>query len=184
MSCKELVITIALIACLTISASAQGPKNFQTQKEVDPLGGGLGWMNIPSVEHTQQYLEMTGGMGGDPTAVTGVNVAGNWTFELRDRYTRNMDVHLYQSGTVVFGVGTVKSMEGTQAVTLEGYLSEGGLYLSAVTVGINPDAINLYKMTLTGSALSASGSFSGFNAAGGGWSGSVTGSKVGQRSLS
>ncbi|MCJ7444381.1 MAG: hypothetical protein MUO26_07625 [Methanotrichaceae archaeon] len=157
-------LAMTLIVALTLSLSGYGQKTIQTEpKQIDYLGEGLGWMEIPSTEHTAEYLAKVGGVAGDPLAITSENVKGNWTLELRDLQNRpvgKINLELFQIGTVVYGSGS--TTDGLIA-TADGAIVDNTINLDVVTV----PRIALYqlkKLELSGNT--AGGSFIAYSPVG------------------
>lgn len=99
-------VVALLIVFMAIDAGAQRDASTSTQYE-DSLGGGLGWMNIVSPEHTAEYLAKTGGATGSATAYTSIDIRGNWSFELRtldEKRIGTVNLNMAQIGTVAFTV--------------------------------------------------------------------------------
>jgi len=172
MNFKGILIALMIISCITLSGSAQMGQQ-KTAEPVDTLGEGLGWMTIPDVEHTSEYLSKTGGSGGDPQAYTSAKVAGNWSVELvdlRSRPVAKIYLELFQIGTVVFGKGSAGSEAGTANGAIIG---NNALSLGVVTL---PSA-NLFNVRLTLNGDSASGTFEGFTTSGDYLQGTASASK-------
>jgi hypothetical protein len=172
MEVSKMSFRIALIIVITLAffaSGAQAAPQETMSPAADPLGTGT-WEQIVSTEHTAEYLAKTGGMA-QPTdygAIPSINVAGNWTFELRDLKSRplgDVDLRLYQAGSVVFGTGTFKSGLESKHVTADGYLAEG----SAMVLGVvSYEDANLYRLSINDVQSSAtSGTFTAFAPSGG-----------------
>ncbi|NYT01787.1 MAG: hypothetical protein GKC10_03385 [Methanosarcinales archaeon] len=165
-------MVLLIISGLAALGSAQMGQEQRTETP-EPLGEGLGWMTIPDVEHTSDYLSKTGGSGGDPQAYTSAKVAGNWSLELvdlRSRPVARIYMELFQVGTVVFGRGTA----GNEMATANGaIIGNTALNMGVVTL---PSA-NLFNVKLTLSGDSASGNFDGFTASGQYFQGTATATK-------
>ena len=174
------ILATALIITLGLALSCNGQKGVQTvQKESDFLGEGLGWMNIPDPEHTEEYLVKFGGIGGNPSAVTNENVKGNWTLEFRDSRDRpagKIKLALFQTGTLVYGSGS--TTDGLTA-TADGAIVDNAMNLNVVTV----PKLALYRLRLNLGDVSAGGSFDAFSPAGSIY-GNVNAQKDVQRTLS
>ncbi|ABK14142.1 MAG: hypothetical protein H5T42_04720 [Methanothrix sp.] len=174
---------ILLIAFMAMNAGAQRYESTPPQYD-DSLGGGLGWMNIVSPEHTAEYLAKTGGATGSATTYTSIDIRGNWSFELRtldDKMVGTVNLNLAQIGTVVFGAGTVRGSNAI--VTANGAIVDNMLTLNIVTY---PN-VELYSARLNqigGGGRSAAGYFDAYSSSGGSLQGTIRGEKDVPRTLS
>ena len=178
MKFRTLAIALIILGLIFVG---DGQKYYQTieKPEEDFLGEGLGWMNIPSTEHTVEYLAKVGGIQGNPTALTGQNVKGNWTLELRDlrdRIIGKFNLELYQVGTIVYGLGSTP--EGLVA-TANGAIFEDTMDLGVVTV----PKVALYRLKMRLSDITAGGTFDAYSPVGY-MNGSVYANKDAPRTLS
>jgi hypothetical protein len=161
---KYRILATALVVVLGLVLVGYGQKYYQTQEkpEEDFLGEGLGWMNIPSTEHTAEYLAKMGGIQGDPTGLTSQNVKGNWNITLSSQgrtVGEIMDLELFQIGTIVYGEGSTP--DGLVA-TANGAIIEDTLDLNVVTV----PRIALYRLKMRLSDTSAGGTFDAYSPVG------------------
>jgi hypothetical protein len=161
---KFRALSIIMIAILGFALGGNGQKYYQVQErpEQDFLGEGLDWMIIPSTEHTAEYLAKVGGIQGDPTAVSGQNVKGNWTLELRDlrgRIVGKFNLEMYQVGTIVYGLGSTS--DGLVA-TANGAIFEDTMNLGVVTA----PRVALYRLKLRPSDISSGGTFDAYSPVG------------------
>lgn len=101
-------------------------------------------------------------------------VAGNWTFRLRDSKSRVMALNLYQSENAVFGTGSINDGGESMRVSASGSLADNRLALDATSSG----TIILYRMALTTDGRSASGEYRAFSNVEPAWSGTVEGTRV------
>jgi hypothetical protein len=170
---------IVLIACLSFQAASQNTTN-------QPLDLNPENLNIVSTEHTAEYLAKTGGLA-DPSAVSSMSVAGNWSIELRDdkgRLVASMNLQLFQASNQVFGAGSMEAFgQNVQAITAYGYLAEG----SMMNIGVvSFEEVNLFRLAINGAGPSGlSGSFAAYSSKGGEpLTGSVLASRIVSRSLS
>ncbi len=115
-------------------------------------------MQIASTEHTSEYLAKTGGIAGPEGSYR--NVAGNWTFELRDLRSRpigDFNLQLFQAGGVVFGKGVLKNGLREQPATADGSLLERNTMILNV---VPLEDTSLYVLSINiGSGNTTSGSF-------------------------
>ncbi len=166
LSWKNAWVPVMLASCLL--AQAGGPHSVGETVVVDPLDGGLGWMNIESTEHTAEYLAKVGSGTGDPYSATRLNVAGNWTLDLMDSSgssSGTIDLILFQSGTLVFGYGKVPSSTAVQAITVSGTIVDD--YLTMGIVVLSPPHVFYYQLrNINVGASSASGTFDAVSSAG------------------
>jgi len=154
---RNILLMLAAIACIMIGACAA-----PTPIVVEPAGMDLSLdgMQIADPEHTAEYLEKTGGTAKPGLRAYGRNLAGNWSFELRDMKTvpvGDVELRLYQSEAALFGRGVIKKGLNQQIATAEGSLLEGGAMILNV---VSLDNVFLYRMTLNSAdGNSTSGSF-------------------------
>ncbi len=185
--------SILLLIALACFSAASMAALAQQNQQVDPLGMGS-WERIVSTEHTADYLAKTGGaVLPDITGYPYWNAAGNWSFELMDnnkmRPLGNIDLRLYQVGSLLFGKGVLSEGLRQQPVTVDGYLSEGNSMILNV---VSLEDVSLYRLAINGnnansanSANSISGTLYIFTPAGGEpVSGSVGGGKNEPRTFS
>jgi hypothetical protein len=154
---SNLLPIILILAILAIGAYAS-----PTPRVVEPAGMDLSLdgMQISDPEHTAAYLEKTGGTAQPGLQAYGRNLAGNWSFELRDMKSvpvGDVELRLYQSEAALFGRGVIKKGLNQQIATAEGSLLEGNAMILNV---VSLDNVFLYRMTLNSAdGNSASGSF-------------------------
>ena len=158
---RSRILVTALIITFGLILSCHGQKGVQTlQKETDFLGEDLGWMNIPNLEHTAEYLSKVGEMGGNPTAFTSENVKGNWTLELRvekpDRPIQKINLKLFQRGTLVYGSGS--TADGLTA-TADGAIVDKTMNLNVVTI----PKLALYRLRVNLGDASVRNGFDAFS---------------------
>jgi hypothetical protein len=154
---RNILLMLAAIACIMVGAYAS-----PTPTVIEPAGMdlSLGGMQISDPEHTAQYLEMTGGTAKPGLQAYGRNLAGNWSFELRDMKSvpvGDIELRLYQSEAALFGTGVFKQGLNQQIATAEGSLLEGNAMILNV---VSLDNVFLYRMTLNSAdGNSTSGAF-------------------------
>jgi len=88
-----------------------------------------------------------------------INLAGNWSFRLRDSKTRVLALTLFQSEDAIYGMGTMNDGGDTMDTSASGTLEGDKLYLGVTTLG----TISLYRLALTTNGNSASGEYSAFS---------------------
>jgi hypothetical protein len=152
-----LIAVTVLATCLALAVHAAPPVIIQQPTEY-PQDLSADNLQIVSTEHTAEYLAKTGGIASPLGSYR--NVAGNWTFELRDQRSRpigDLNLQLFQTGGIVFGKGVLKNGLREQPTTADGSLLQGDtMILNAVTL----DDINLYALSITfGIGNTTSGSF-------------------------
>jgi|GEM_PF-3348987 len=113
----------------------------------------------------------------DPVALPDVNVSGMWTFTLQDDLIRRLDLALFQNGNAILGYGNLASENNTQGVTAGGSMANGKVNLLITSQG----GLSMYRLDLTPSESSLSGSYSAFTSSGDTWSGTASGSIPGQQ---
>ena len=154
---RNILLMLAAIACIMVGAYAS-----PTPTVIEPAGMdlSLGGMQISDPEHTAEYLEMTGGTAQPGLQSYGRNLAGNWSFELRNQKSLpvgDIELRLYQSEAALFGTGIFKQGFNRQMATAEGSLLEGNAMILNV---VSLDNVFLYRMTLNSAdGNSTSGAF-------------------------
>jgi hypothetical protein len=153
----NLLPIILILAILAIGAYAA-----PTPRVIVPDGMDLSLdgMQISDPEHTAEYLERTGGTAQSGLQAYGRNLAGNWSFELRNQKSLpigDIELRLYQSQAALFGTGVFKQGLNRQMATAEGSLLEGNAMILNV---VSQDSVFLYRMTLNSAdGNSTSGAF-------------------------
>ena len=111
-----------------------------------------------------------------PTTSAETNVAGNWSFRLRDSKNRVLALTLFQSEDAVFGTGTMNDGSDTLKVSASGFVAAEKLSLDVISSG----TINLYRLTLNANANgnSASGEYRAFSPNSDAWTGVVEGMRA------
>jgi hypothetical protein len=145
MRLSNILLIFGILAILAIGAYAA-----PTPRVIVPAGMDLSLdgMQISDPEHTAEYLEMTGGTAKSGLQTYGRNLAGNWSFELRNQKSvpiGEIELHLYQSEAALFGTGVFKQGLNRQMASAEGSLLEGNAMILNV---ISLDNVFLYRMTL------------------------------------
>jgi hypothetical protein len=110
----------------------------------------------------------------ESTVSPAANVAGNWSFRLRDSRNRFMALTLYQSENTVLGTGNMNDGGDTSKVLASGVISADKLHLDVISSGI----VNLYRLSLNLSGSSASGEYKAFSTKGETWIGTAEGMLV------
>jgi hypothetical protein len=132
------MLVLAGLICLVFQMHSQGD-NFVT---VDP-----------AISEMEKSLDMprpsvpTGSGAATPSSAHSANVpiqnlTGNWHLELTN--SANIDLILSQSGSVVFGHGSVTSGNASLVATANGFLSGNVLRVSIVPI----DGRELYSLSL------------------------------------
>ena len=88
-----------------------------------------------------------------------INLAGNWSFRLRDSKTRVLALTLFQSEDAIYGMGTINDGGDTMEASASGTLEGDKIYLGVTTLG----TISLYRLALTTNSNSASGEYKAFS---------------------
>jgi hypothetical protein len=173
---RNIMLMLAAIACImVVTYAAPAPR------VIEPAGMDLSLdgMQIADPEHTAEYLEKTSGTAQIGQQTYGRNLAGNWSFELRDQKSvpfGDIELALYQSQAALFGRGVFKQGLRAQIATAEGSLLEGNAMILNV---VSLDNVYLYRMTLSSAdGNSTSGSFTLYTPSGE----TVTGRILGGRS--
>jgi hypothetical protein len=154
---RKILLMLAAISCIMVGAYAA-----PTPRVIVPAGMDLSLdgMQISDPEHTAEYLEMTGGTAKSGQQTYGRNLAGNWSFELRNQKSvpiGDIELRLYQSEAALFGTGIFKQGLNRQMATAEGSLLEGNAMILNV---VSLDSVFLYRMTLNSAdGNSTSGAF-------------------------
>jgi hypothetical protein len=102
------------------------------------------------------------------------NIAGNWSFRLRDSKNRVMALALFQSDNAVSGTGTINDGGDTQKVSASGSVQGDKWNLNATSLGTT----TLYQLFLTTNGNSASGEYGAFPTSGKPWIGLADGTRI------
>ncbi|MFZ2472942.1 MAG: hypothetical protein WAW52_13525 [Methanothrix sp.] len=154
---RNILLMLAAIACIMIGALAA-----PSPRVIVPAGMDLSLegMQISDPEHTAAYLEKTGGTAKPGLQTYGRNLAGNWSFELKNMKSLpigDIELRLYQSEAALFGTGVFKQGLNRQTATAEGSLLEGNAMILNV---VSLENVFLYRMTLNSAdGNSTSGAF-------------------------
>ena len=94
---RKIILMLVAIACIMVGAYAS-----PTPRVIEPEGMDLSLdgMQISDPEHTASYLEKTGGTAKPGLQTYGRNLAGNWSFELKNMKSLpigEIELRLYQS---------------------------------------------------------------------------------------
>jgi hypothetical protein len=103
-----------------------------------------------------------------------INLAGNWSFRLRDSKTRVLALALFQSEDAVYGMGTLNDGGETMQASASGTLEGERLYLGVTTLG----EISLYRIAITTNGNSASGEYKAFSPREKPWIGIAEGMRI------
>jgi hypothetical protein len=139
---KKNGIVKLLMVLVCLAGAVEAAPIVKKDQVIDPLGT-ESLMSMPDPEHTAEYYAKMGWLAGGG-AQSSLDVRGNWTFELRTRDDKplgNIDLRLYQYGSLVYGTGALRSGFESQPVTADGSLVEMTLYLGVV----NPQGPELYR---------------------------------------
>lgn len=92
---------------------------------------------------------------------TAANLAGSWSLDLRDASARTLSLNLLQSGSMVFGKGTMTSSEGgSQEIAATGTVEGAKIYLDILSM----KDVGLFKLGLSLSESSLTGSYDAYSA--------------------
>lgn len=103
-----------------------------------------------------------------------INLAGNWSFRLRDSKTRVLALTLFQSEDAIYGMGTMNDGGDTMEASASGTLEGDKLYLGVTTLG----TISLYRLALTTNGNSASGEYKAVSPREPSWIGIAEGMRI------
>jgi hypothetical protein len=172
MGFKCVVIALAFVACLCMTAYAQGPKNVYvegayptenmsgTQVYQEVREGEYNNVNEAELSFRNESLftirKDTGMSPGVPgtgvrtpvTVVRGLGVApaaGSWAFTLNDVDKSYLKLDLYQTGDAVFGSGELAAGGVVTPVTVGGSVLGDQLALFVIPTGSQ----NMYRFSLT-----------------------------------
>jgi hypothetical protein len=107
----------------------------------------------------------------EPTGSPAASVAGNWSFRLKDSKNRFMALSLFQSESTILGMGNINDGGDTLKILASGSIFEDKLHLDVISSGI----VNLYRLSLNLSGISASGEYKAFSTKGETWIGTAEG---------
>ncbi len=131
MRLKVILLSLALLSCLAIQASAQGSPSYT--------------VTDPAIREMLASLDMP------RVSVTESNVAGNWYLALSNGPF--IELALIQSGAVVFGRASVNSGVNQQWATASGEISGNRLRLNVVPemgTELYAISIDIDRLPLTG----------------------------------
>ena len=139
--------------------------------------------NSASAGEEIQYQTSRNAGGTEPQAdqepaSTSFDMAGSWSFELRDSKTRQLALTLFQSEDAVFGEGTINDGGDTLQASASGSVEGDKLNLDVTS----SRTINLYRLALTMNGNTLSGDYRAFSADGQPWKGIVNGIRTETRS--
>jgi hypothetical protein len=104
-------------------------------------------------------------------SVQNANVTGPWSFYLKDRFQRHLDLALVQNKEAILGHGIIEGPNGTQRVTASGSHIGERLDLTLMLV----DSLDLYRLNLSFDS-NTTGTYTAYSASGDTWSGYISGS--------
>ncbi|MDM7912389.1 MAG: hypothetical protein QUS09_04765 [Methanotrichaceae archaeon] len=131
MRLKVILLSLALLSCLAIQASAQSSPSYT--------------VTDPAIREMLASLDMP------RVSLTESNVAGNWYLALSNGPF--IELALTQSGAVVFGRASVSSATNQQWATASGEISGSSLRLNVVPemgTELYAISINIDRLPLTG----------------------------------
>ncbi len=105
------------------------------------------------------------------TSSSKTNVAGSWSFELRDSKTRELSLTLFQSEDAIFGTGSMNDGGDTMEVSASGSVERDRLNLDITSLG----TVRLYRLALTTNGDLVSGNYRAFSAGKEPWTGIANG---------
>jgi hypothetical protein len=91
--------------------------------------------------------------------IESMSVSGKWSLEIADSTFQSAVLTLYQSGDAVFGKGFLSEDNNTITLTASGSVASDKLNLDLVTL----EKIGLYRISMTVSGNSATGSYTAFS---------------------
>jgi len=91
--------------------------------------------------------------------IESTSVSGKWSLEIADSTFQSAVLTLYQSGDAVFGKGVLSEDNNTLTLTASGSVASDKLNLDLVTL----EKISLYRISMTVSGNSATGSYTAFS---------------------
>jgi hypothetical protein len=109
-----------------------------------------------------------------PVISPAADMAGNWSFRLRDSKTAVLALTLYQSDSAIFGTGSINDGGDSLRVLASGSLVGDRLNLDVITSG----TVRLYRLALSGSDRSLSGEYRAYSTDGMPWMGIAEGTKI------
>ena len=170
MGFKCVVIALAFVACLCMTAYAQGPKNVYVEGEypTESMSGNEIYQEVREGDNANDAAlsfrneslftirKDTGMSPGVPdtgvrtpvTVVKGLGVApaaGSWAFTLNDVDKSYLKLDLYQTGDAVFGSGDLAAGGVLTPVTVGGSVLGDQLALFVIPTGSQ----NMYRFSLT-----------------------------------
>lgn len=109
------------------------------------------------------------GTGANPQA------AGSWSVTLSDGTSSDpeactVDLILFQSGDLVFGHGTARTIDRTELVSAVGSIATGSMSLDL----ISSEPAEIYRLTLDTGKSPATGSYTAYSSQGDSWSGDAS----------
>jgi len=152
-----------------LSGNSTNPEGSKISAQTDE---GIQYQTANSINKAQTSAQdMAQTPSSQAIAGSQANVAGNWTFGLRDNKNRVLALTLFQSDNSVSGSGTINDGGDTQDVSASGSIQGNKLSLNATSSG----TINLYQLVLTTNGDSASGEYRAFPISGKPWIGLAEG---------
>jgi hypothetical protein len=162
----------------TLSKSGTSPQASRSDVQT---GEGLQYQTTSTVNSSQAKTASSPETAISPAAspVTlpflspAADVAGNWSFRLRDSKNRILALTLFVSDEAVFGTGTINDGSDTLKVLASGSVAANRLSLDVISSG----TISLYRLRLSADGNSASGEYMAFSANSDSWIGIVEGTR-------
>lgn len=137
--------------------------------------------NSASATSVASTTSITGTNSASPAAATQKaaqtspsDIAGEWTFELRDSKTRQLGLTLFQSEDAIYGDGTVNDGASTLPVLASGTVHGDKLQMDVISSG----TINLFRLAFTKSGSTVSGDYQAFSPGGQPWTGIANGMRT------
>lgn len=153
---------------LSSEANTIGTEDTEGTTYTAGITGTTGTESIPEGSVTAKSENSSGSISSP------VDMAGNWSFRLRDSKTRVMALVLYQSEDAVFGTGIINDGGETMKISASGRIEDERLSLDATSLG----TVILYRMALTTNGRSASGDYRAFSNNEPAWMGTVEGTRI------
>jgi hypothetical protein len=134
-------------------------------------GDGLAYQTESNVKPAS---ENAASPAASPVISPAAEMAGNWSFRLRDSKTAVLALTLYQSESALFGTGSINDGGDSLRVLASGSLVGDRLNLDVITSG----TVRLYRLALSESDSSLSGKYRAYSTDGVPWMGIAEGTKI------
>lgn len=194
---KGVLLAVIVLSCFALQASAaEDPLSDGWDTIKDPTGHSSLWIemggptdddggikeDVQESMRNEDIFNISAETGMSPEVSAGTvvqtstipedaDVSGNWSFELTDNLTGDLDLTLFQVGSVVFGNGQIAINESDLVATASGIIDGNKLDLDVVTL----EDVTLYKLNLNVATRSISGSYVVYNVEGGSFTGAAVG---------